>query len=79
MSAWHKAKQDRAYRSIGRALQLARRHKRMRLEDIAVRCGRSTSYCSQLENGYYAPSVDTLRAWANACGLTLSQLLDGAS
>ena len=78
-SVWAKAKQRR-YRSIGRALQRARRSCGLRLEDVAERTGRSASYCSQLENGYYAPSIDTLRSFAKVCGeLTLSQLLDGAS
>ena len=77
---WAKAKAARSYRSIGKALQSARRACGLRLEDIAQRSGRSVSYCSQLENGYYAPSIDTLRAWARACGAkTLSQLLEGAN
>jgi transcriptional regulator with XRE-family HTH domain len=76
---WEETKRRRAYRSIGKALQSARRDSKLRLGDIAAKAGRSASYCSQLECGYYAPSIDTLRAWAAACGVTLSELLTGAA
>lgn len=69
----------RNYRSIGRAMQRARQRSGFTLEGMAEASGRSASYCSQLENGYYAPSIDTMRAWAAACGVTLSELLEGAS
>jgi len=50
----------------------------MTLQDVADRTGRSKPAISRIERGAMNPSIDTLRALADALGVTAGDLLGGA-
>jgi transcriptional regulator with XRE-family HTH domain len=62
--------------SIGRRIRTLRLRARLRLDDVAARCGVSKSLLSKIETGAVKPAVATLVGIARALRLPVSALLE---
>lgn len=61
--------------SLGNAIRTHRKHKDMRLVDLAKRADFSISYLSQIERDLLTPSIDTLRRLAEVLDIPAGQLM----
>lgn len=77
-SNWAAVKRARRYREIGKRIRLARQERGLTLEQTAERCSLQASYLSQLECGYYCPSVHMVDRLAKGLGVTIASILEGA-
>lgn len=62
-------------RIIGAAIKLKRRDKKMRQNELAEKTSLSRNYISDIENGRYMPSVETLAKIATCLEMDLNTLL----
>ena len=58
-------------------LRIAREFAGLEQEDLAARMGVTRSTISNAENGKGAPRRTTINAWALACGVPASWIIDG--
>lgn len=61
-------------KALGKAIQDQRKRKCMRQHEVSNRTGLSRNYISDIENGRYMPSVETLTKIANCLDLDLNLL-----
>lgn len=64
---------------VGRSLREERLRQGLSLRDLSRKVNVSASFVSQVETGKAQPSVATLYQLANALGLSLDAIVDGAS
>jgi len=57
---------------IGKIIQNQRKNKKMRQYEVSEKTGLSRNYISDIENGRYMPSVETLSKLANCLDLDLN-------
>lgn len=62
-------------RKIGELIMKARREKGLTQEDVAVLTGLSRSYICDVENGRYAPSLETLMRLSLAFNVPVCQFV----
>lgn len=62
-------------KQVGVLIQNQRKSKGLRQEDLAAKSGLSRSYICDIENGRYAPSVETLFKISGALGVQAVELL----
>ncbi len=61
---------------IGTRLKKTRKNNGLSLRELAKRAHISHSFIADIEAGRSKPSIDTLKALANALGVSLSELID---
>jgi transcriptional regulator with XRE-family HTH domain len=64
---------------VGASVRMARRRRRMTLQDLADQTGVSVSMLSMLERGVASPSIGTLVSVSSALGLHMAQLFQDPS
>ena len=64
---------------VGASVRMARKRRRMTLQDLADQTGVSVSMLSMLERGVASPSIGTLVSVASALGLHMAQLFQDPS
>jgi transcriptional regulator with XRE-family HTH domain len=64
---------------VGASVRMARKRRRMTLQDLADQTGVSVSMLSMLERGVASPSIGTLVSVSSALGLHMAQLFQDAS
>lgn len=57
---------------IGKIIQDQRKNKKLRQYEVSEKTGLSRNYISDIENGRYMPSVETLSKLANCLDLDLN-------
>jgi transcriptional regulator with XRE-family HTH domain len=70
---------DEMVRAVGASVRIARKRRRMTLQELADRTGVSISMLSMLERGVASPSIGTLVSVSSALGLHMAQLFQDAS
>jgi len=64
---------------LGRRVRFFRSHRNLTLRDLAEKVGVAPSHLSLVENGHREPRLSLLKALADALGVPLSDLLEGAA
>jgi transcriptional regulator with XRE-family HTH domain len=64
---------------VGASVRMARKRRRMTLQDLADQTGVSVSMLSMLERGVASPSIGTLVSVSSALGLHMAELFQDAS
>src|SRR5580692_2541023 len=64
---------------VGASIRMARKRRRMTLQDLASQTGVSVSMLSMLERGVATPSIGTLVSVSSALGLHMAQLFQDSS
>jgi transcriptional regulator with XRE-family HTH domain len=64
---------------VGASVRMARKRRRMTLQDLADQTGVSVSMLSMLERGVASPSIGTLVSVSSALGLHMAQLFQDSS
>jgi transcriptional regulator with XRE-family HTH domain len=70
---------DEMLQVVGATIRLARKRRRMTLQDLADQTGVSVSMLSMLERGVASPSIGTLVSVSSALGLHMAQLFQDPS
>lgn len=65
--------------TVGEKIKLFRTDMNMTQSDLAKKINKSRNYISNLENGIYNGSVDTIKDISKALGVSLSSLVDNES
>jgi len=65
--------------TVGKAIMNARKSKNLTIKDVAAMSGLSPSLISQIENDKGNPSLNTLKALANAIGVEVAAFFNGES
>ena len=63
------------YKMIGKRIQSARKDAHMTQEDLAVKCGCTGKYVSNIETGKKTPSLDLLTKISSVLEVTVDSLL----
>jgi transcriptional regulator with XRE-family HTH domain len=70
---------DEIVRVVGASVRMARKRRRLTLQELADRTGVSISMLSMLERGVASPSIGTLVSVSSALGLHMAQLFQDAA
>lgn len=62
--------------TVGEKIKLYRKNAKLTQVQLAEQANMSRSYLADVERGRYNPSVDTLKALANALNIPVSDLID---
>ena len=62
---------------VGNSIRILRKAQNMSIEDLAYLCGIDASHLGKIERGQHNPSLETLRKFAAAVKLSLSELIRG--
>lgn len=61
--------------NLGKIIKQKRREQKLTQKQLSEKAGLSRSYLADIENGRYAPSLETLVSIANILNLNLNEIL----